>query len=107
MLDTRSQRIVRSLAVDTDIRTATVVPGLPRRIKAKTCRDAAASFAAASKVDPSDPKFLSNLRFAEMNVGNLVSAEDHLYQSLSLSPSRSVAWGDLASVAQRLPPCLT
>lgn len=69
-----------------------------KALKEKKFSDAAAYFDSASKADPADPKYLSNLGFAEMNAGELDSAEKDLYASITLAPSRSVAWTDLGLV---------
>lgn len=67
-------------------------------LKSRNYVEAAKLFAEAVQTDPSDPKFSSNLGFAEMNAGDLSSAERHVRTSLSLAPRRSVAWGDLALI---------
>jgi len=69
-----------------------------KNLKAKDYPTAVTFFGLASGADPSDPKYLSNLGFAEMNAGNLDSAVKHLFSSIALSPSRTVAWGDLGEV---------
>ncbi|CAN5564926.1 hypothetical protein BH10CYA1_BH10CYA1_59840 [soil metagenome] len=69
--------------------------GLPQ-LKAGHYGEAVTMFKAASTADPSDAKYLSNLGFAEFNTGDLESSKKHLYSSIALDPTRSVAWGDLA-----------
>ncbi len=64
-------------------------------LKDKNYVEAVKFFGWAANADPSDPKYPSNLGFAEMNAGDLNSAKNHLYASIALAPSRSVAWGDL------------
>ncbi len=70
-------------------------------LKFKQYHDAALAFDSAAKTDPSDAKLLSNLGFAETHDGDLSSAEKHLYLSLTLAPTRSVAWGDLGELFAR------
>jgi predicted Zn-dependent protease len=65
-------------------------------LRAKSFQTSVGFFANASKDDPSNALYLSNLGYAEMNCGELDSAEQHLRASIALDASRSVAWGDLA-----------
>jgi tetratricopeptide (TPR) repeat protein len=67
-------------------------------LRAKNYSEAASFFSQAAQADPSDPKLLSNLGYAETFAGVLPSAEKHLLSSIALDPSRSVAWGDLGLV---------
>jgi Flp pilus assembly protein TadD len=67
-------------------------------LKNKNFVEAAKFFGEAVQTDPSDARFLSNLGFAEMNAGDLSTAERHLHASISLAPRRSVVWGDLGLV---------
>jgi tetratricopeptide (TPR) repeat protein len=67
-------------------------------LKSKKYPDAAALFKSASEADPSDAKYSSNLAFAEMNAGDLASAEKHIYSSLIMAPGRAVAWDDLGLI---------
>lgn len=67
-------------------------------LKVAEYNEAVKMFNSATQADPSDPKYLSNLGFAEMKAGDLDSAKNHLYSSLAIAPSRSVAWGDLGEV---------
>ena len=69
-----------------------------RALKNSKFSDAATLFQSASKADPSDPKLLSNLGFAELNAGDLEGAEKSLVSSIALAPGRSVAWSDLGLV---------
>jgi Flp pilus assembly protein TadD len=69
-----------------------------KNLKDKNYSEASSAFASASKADPSDPKLLSNLGFAMMNAGDLNAAQKYLFSSLSLAPSRAVAWNDLGLV---------
>lgn len=69
-----------------------------KKLKEKDFHAAANYFDQASKADPGDAKFLSNQGFAEMNAGDLISAERHLHESIALNPSRSIAWNDLGLV---------
>jgi hypothetical protein len=64
-------------------------------LKDKDYGEAIKFFGWAANADASDPKYLSNLGFAEMQAGNLDSAKQHLFISIAMAPSRSVAWGDL------------
>lgn len=64
-------------------------------LKEKNFSEAVKFFGWAANADPSDPKYLSNLGFAEMHNGDLDSAKMHLYQSIAIAPSRQTAWGDL------------
>jgi Flp pilus assembly protein TadD len=65
-------------------------------LRAKSFLTSIGFFANASKDDPSNALYLSNLGYAEMNAGDLTSAENHLRASIALDRSRAVAWGDLA-----------
>jgi tetratricopeptide (TPR) repeat protein len=64
-------------------------------LKAEKYQEAVADFQSASAADASDAKYLSNLGYAEIYAGNLDVAKRHLYSSLVLDPTRSVAWDDL------------
>jgi len=68
------------------------------QLRAKNFSQAASLFATATEIDPSDPKLFSNLGYAETAAGNLTAAEKHLRKSITLAPSRTVAWGDLGIV---------
>jgi hypothetical protein len=67
-----------------------------KHLRAKSFLTSLGFFANASKDDPSNPLYPSNLGYAEMNAGDLSSAESHLRTSIALDRSRAVAWGDLA-----------
>lgn len=64
-------------------------------LKQKDYKNAAAQFSKAVSLDASDPKYLSNLGFAELNSGAFDAAINHLYSSIAINTSRQVAWGDL------------
>jgi tetratricopeptide (TPR) repeat protein len=66
------------------------------QLRGKSFKTSTGFFSNANKDDPSNPIYLSNLGFAEMNAGDLESAEKHIRASIALDPSRAVAWGDLA-----------
>jgi Flp pilus assembly protein TadD len=67
-------------------------------LRSKKYPDAATLFESAAEADPSDAKYASNLAFAEMNAGDIASAEQHIYASLGRAPGRSVAWDDLGLI---------
>lgn len=69
-----------------------------KALKEKNYGKAAACFAQAASADPANPKFLSNLGFAQTSLGNLDSAKKNMYSSLALGPKRSVAWGDMGLI---------
>lgn len=52
-------------------------------------------FKRAAIQNKEDPKYLSNMSYSEMLEGDLASALKHIYKSLSISPNRPVAWGNL------------
>jgi|LakMenEpi03Aug12_release.lakeMendotaPanAssembly.Ray.scaffolds.fasta_scaffold159040_3 tetratricopeptide (TPR) repeat protein len=65
------------------------------KLDGKNFSGAAEAFKLAAEKDPTDPKFLSNLGYAELHSGHFQQAEKLLYQSIVLDPTRSVAWGNL------------
>jgi Flp pilus assembly protein TadD/TM2 domain-containing membrane protein YozV len=67
-------------------------------LKSKNYGAASERFRAASAQDPSDPKYLSNLGFAETYLGQLEQAQTDLTNSLVIAPARQVAWGDLGQI---------
>jgi hypothetical protein len=67
-------------------------------LKTKQYDLASQRFREASEKDPSDAKYLSNLGFAEMLLGQLEQAERDLVLSIQAAPYRQVAWGDLGEV---------
>ncbi len=67
-------------------------------LKAKQYDLAAERFREASSKDPSDAIYLSNLGFAEMQLGQLGQAEQDLISSLGVAPDRQMAWADLGLV---------
>lgn len=62
---------------------------------AKVWRDAAPKFRKAVKGDPSNADFLNNLAFAELHLGNSVSAAGHLRQAHELAPGSELIRNNL------------
>jgi TonB family protein len=69
-----------------------------KSLRQKNYSGAISFYSDAVKTNPAIPKFFSNLGFAEMYNHDLSSAENHTYQSLSLDPSRVVAWNNLGQI---------
>jgi len=60
--------------------------------------DASTLFKSAAQANPADAKYFSNLAYAELNGGDFISAEEQVYKSIAIAPTRSVAWDDLGLV---------
>lgn len=69
-----------------------------KQLKNQSYNEAVRLCSSAVEDDPSEPEYVSNLGFAEMHYGDLASAEKHLRSAISLEPTHSVAWGNLALV---------
>lgn len=67
-------------------------------LKAKDYAEAASQFQAAAQADSGDAKYFSNLAFAEMHAGDLDTSYEHICSSISMAPSRAVAWDDLGLI---------
>jgi tetratricopeptide (TPR) repeat protein len=56
----------------------------------------------AHQADPLDVQILNDLAYAELSTGRYPSARDHLLQVLTMAPTRTSAWVNLAELRAAL-----